>query len=266
MPLKFAPNITMMFQEIATLEGRYGAVKAAGFKYVEMAFPYKESAQKLKAAKESSGLEQVLINAFPGDLQAGELGLAALPDRVEEFKSSLETSIEYANALQCKRMHVMAGKIPKGSSAAVRDKMMKTYIENITYASNRLSKEGIMALIEPVNNRISAPEYFLYSPHEGLEIVKKINHPNLKLQFDLFHVQIMDGNLTKNIKDFLPYVGHMQLAQVPDRGEPDHQGEINFPYVFDVIEKAGYTGYIGLEYIPRGTTVDGLKWLKDIGH
>ncbi|BFY99138.1 hypothetical protein BsWGS_02177 [Bradybaena similaris] len=264
MPLKFAANISMMFQEIPTLEGRYAAARNAGFKYVELTFPYGEPADNLKAALESAGLQQVLINAYPGDLKNGDLGLAAQPSRVADFKAGLETSVMYAKALGCKRMHIMAGLIPEGTNAAGKETMMKTYLDNIIYAADRLSQEGILALIEPVNNRISVPSYFLSVPSEGLEIVKKLNHPNLKLQFDIFHVQIMDGNLTKNIQNFLPYVGHVQLAQVPDRGEPDSNGEINFPYIFSVLEKLGYDGYIGLEYKPRGKTEDGLSWFKEL--
>ncbi|CAL1539937.1 unnamed protein product [Lymnaea stagnalis] len=266
MPLKFAANISMMFQEIPTLEGRYAAAKKAEFKYVELTFPYDEPIEKLKAAKESAGLEQVLINAYPGSLKAGDLGLAAQPDRVNDFREGLEASILYANALNCKRMHIMAGRIPEGTDAAGKDKMKKTYLENLKYAADRLNKEGILALIEPVNNRLSVPGYFMHNPHEGLEIVKTLNHRNLKLQFDIFHVQIMDGNLTKNLQDFLPFVGHVQLAQVPDRGEPDDQGEINFPYVFKVLETLGYDGFIGLEYKPRGKTEDGLQWLRALGY
>jgi hydroxypyruvate isomerase len=264
MPLKFAANISMMFQELSSLEDRYAAAKDAGFKYVELTFPYSESVEKLKAARENSGLEQVLINAFPGDLKSGDLGLAAQPGREADFKQGLETSIQYANALNCKRMHIMAGRIPEGATAIDKESMMKVYLDNLKYAADRLSQEGILALIEPVNNRLSVPDYFLSVPQQGLDIVRKVNHPNLKLQFDIFHVQIMDGNLTKNIKDFFPYIGHIQLAQVPDRGEPDSNGEINFPYIFKVLESLHYEGFIGLEYKPRGKTDDGLNWLKNL--
>ncbi|XP_005090132.1 putative hydroxypyruvate isomerase [Aplysia californica] len=266
MPLKFAANISMMFLELPSLEARYSAAKKAGFQYVELTFPYGESVDSLRAAREASGLEQVLINAFPGDLSAGDLGLAAQPDRVQEFREKLELSISYATGLQCKRMHIMAGRIPAGADDGLKEKMMSTYLDNIKYAADRLQKEGILALIEPVNNRISVPGYFLSNPHKGLEIVKQVNHPNLKLQFDIFHVQIMDGNLTKNIEAFLPYIGHIQIAQVPDRGEPDETGEINYPYVFSVLERVGYEGYIGLEYKPKGKTEDGLKWLRSLGY
>ncbi|KAH9515279.1 hypothetical protein Btru_014050 [Bulinus truncatus] len=261
MTLKFAANISMLFQEIPTLEERYSAAKDAKFNYVELTFPYNEPLEKLKAAREKAGVEQVLINAFPGDLKSGDLGLAALPDRVQDFKDGLELSVQYANALNCKRMHIMAGRVPKDITPAVRERMKKTYMENLRFAADRLSKEGILALIEAVNNRISIPDYFLSCPHEGLEIVKQLNHPNLKFQFDIFHVQIMDGNLTMNIQEFLPFIGHIQLAQVPDRGEPDENGEINFPYIFKVLENAGYQGYIGLEYKPKGKTEEGLKCL-----
>nr|KAI8728789.1 putative hydroxypyruvate isomerase [Biomphalaria glabrata] len=264
MSLKFAANISMMFQEIPTLEQRYEAAKNAKFKYVELTFPYAEDIDKLKAARERAGVEQVLINAYPGDLNTGDLGLAARPERIQDFKDGLELSIQYANALNCKRMHILAGRVFKDISFEERNEYKKTYMDNLKYAADRLSQEGILALIEAVNNKISVPDYFLSCPHEGLEIVKKLNHPNLKFQFDIFHVQIMNGNLTKNIQEFLPYIGHIQLAQVPDRGEPDDNGEINFPYIFQVLKNVGYQGYIGLEYKPRGKTEDGLIWMKQL--
>lgn len=264
MPFKFAANLSFMFQESPTLVARYGAAQKAGFKLVEFAFPYAESVEELKKAKEQAGLEQVLINAFPGDLKAGDLGFAAIPGREEEFMEKLELSITYAKALGCKKMHIMAGKIPKDANKDYKENMLITFRRNLKNAADRLQKEGILALIEPVNDRISAPGYFLSCPHKGLEIVRQMAHPNLKLQFDIYHVQIMDGNLTKNIENFLPYVGHIQLAQVPARHEPDSPGEINFPYVFSVLEQQGYQGHIGLEYLPKGKTEDGLKWLKDM--
>jgi len=197
------------------------------------------------------------------DLTKKEVGLAAIPGEEKEFKQKLEVSISYAKALNCKRMHVMAGLVPSDADAAYREKMETTFIQNIKYAADRLQKEGILTLIEAVNDRISMPGYFMSCPHKGLQIVKSINHPNLKFQFDIFHVQIMDGNLTRNLKEFLPYIGHIQIAQVPDRGEPDSPGEINFPYVFSVLESVGYDGFVGLEYKPKGITEVGLQWLKN---
>jgi len=265
MPLKFAANLSFMFTEYPSLESRYEAAQKAGFKYVEFAFPYDEDMEVLKNAKEKAGLEQVLINGFPGDLKSGDIGFAAHPGREQEFKEKLELSISYAKALGCKRMHIMSGRVPNDADNQLREKMMETFISNITYAAERLQRDGILALIEAVNDRISMPGYFMSNPLTGLEIVKKVNHPNLKFQFDIFHVQIMDGNLTKNIEKFLPHIGHIQIAQVPERGEPDTPGEINYQYVFSVLENLGYDGFIGLEYKPRGKTEDGLEWLRKLG-
>jgi len=264
MPLKFAANLSFMFQELPSLQARYAAAKKAGFQYVEFAFPYSESVDDLQKAKEAAELEQVLINAFPGDVKNGDLGFAAQPGRESEFRDKLELSISYAKALKCNRLHIMAGRVPDSADSSHKETMKSTFVNNLKFAAERLQKDGILALIEPINTRISVPGYFLTTIHEGLEIIKEVDHPNLKLQFDLYHVQIMDGNLTKNIENFLPHIGHIQLAQVPDRFEPDTPGEINFPYIFSVLERVGYDGFVGLEYKPKGKTEDGLKWMRNL--
>lgn len=262
MPLKFAANISMLFQEIPSLVNRFKAAKDAGFKYVECTFPYSEGSEELGQAREAAGVEHVLVNGWPGKMEKGELGLAALPDRIEDFRMQLEMSIEYANCLRCKRMHIMAGR----TSRYKKEEMEKTFIDNLRYAAERLQKEGILCLIEPLNSRITAPNYFLSNLHTGVEYIKKVDHPNLKLQFDIFHAQIIAGDLTGNLKKYLPYIGHIQIAQAPDRGEPDMHGEINYKYVLQLLEDIGYTGFIGLEYKPRGSTEEGLKWMKELGY
>lgn len=261
MPLKFAANLSMLFQEIPTLAGRFKAAKDAGFKYTECTFPYAEGSEELGEACKEAGLEHVLINSWPGKMEKGELGLSALPDRVEDFRMQLEMSIEYANCLNCKRMHIMAGR----TSRYNHDEMKQTYMDNLRFAAERLQKDGIMCLIEPLNSRITAPNYFLSNFEKGVDIIKKIDHPNLKLQFDVFHAQIICGDLTANLKKFSPYIGHIQIAQVPDRGEPDLEGEINYRYIFKLLEDIGYDGFVGLEYKPRTTTTEGLKWMEELG-
>ncbi|XP_013407464.1 putative hydroxypyruvate isomerase [Lingula anatina] len=262
MPLKFAANISMLFQEIEGLENRYKAAKEAGFKAVECTFPYEVAADKLAEAKEAAGIEHVLINAWPGDLKGGDIGIAAISSRRSEFKEKLETSIQYAKALGCKRMHVMAGRQTQFIDTAMKD----VYLENIGYAAERLQKEGILCLIEAVNSKISLPGYFMDNYEKAVECIKNVNHPNLKLQLDIFHLQIMHGNLTGMIKEYMPCVGHMQIAQVPDRHEPNTDGEINYKYVFKLLEEVGYDGWIGLEYKPKGNTVEGLKWIQEMGY
>lgn len=261
MPLKFAANLSMLFQDIPSIASRFMAAKSAGFKYTECTFPYEEGIEELSDARKAAGVEHVLINSWPGRMGKGELGIAALPDRVQDFRMQLDLSIQYANCLNCKRMHVMAGR----TTGAKLDEMEKTYLENLSFAAERLKQDGIMCLIEPLNSRITAPNYFLNDLHKSVEYIKKVDHPNLKLQFDIFHAQIISGDLTGNLKRYLPYIGHIQIAQVPDRGEPDFNGEVNYKYIFKLLEDIGYDGFIGLEYTPRGTTGDGLKWMTELG-
>ncbi|GLH10953.1 Putative hydroxypyruvate isomerase [Gryllus bimaculatus] len=234
--------------------------KQAGFRAVECAFPYDFSTEDVVAAKKNAGVEQVLINVFVGDVTKGELGFAALPGQEEEFKNSISLAIKYAKALECPRIHIMSGRVED-----VTRENADTYEKNIRYATSLLEKENIVGLIEPINP-YSVPKYYMNSYEKGLELVKKINSPNLKLMMDLFHLQHLRGNLTHNIEDLLPYVGHIQIAQVPHRHEPDTNGEINYQYVFSVLEKNGYNGWIGLEYKPLEATAVGLKWIRNFGY
>lgn len=259
--LKLAANLSMMFQEIPKLSERYQAAKDAGFRYVECTFPYDEPAEVLKEAKEKAGVEHVLLNSWPGDLSQNQLGLATLSSKEKEFREKLELTIEYAKALSCERVHIMAGKYPKTLDQATEE----TYLNNIEYAAGRLQKENILGLIEAVNSKISVPNYFLDDPSKAFEYVKKINHPNLKMQCDVFHVQIMNGNLTSNLKKWFPVIGHIQIAQAPDRGEPNSAGEINYAYIFKLLQDLQYDGYIGLEYKPTGLTTEGLSWIEQFG-
>ncbi|XP_074642682.1 putative hydroxypyruvate isomerase [Tubulanus polymorphus] len=260
MSFKFTANIGLMFKEAGSLEKRFEAAKKAGFTAVECAFPYSSPIDQLTAARNQSGLEVTLINSYPGNLEAGDLGTACIPHRQHEFEKGIEQSITYANALHCKRMHVMAGKEPPFGDCA----MEESYITNLKFAAERLLKEGITAFIEPINQQITAPRYFLHSFHKAVEYIKKVDHPNLKLQLDFYHLQLLHGNVTQILKDYLPYVGYIQLAQAPHRNEPNSPGEINFAYVFDILKEVGYTGYIGLEYNPVGDTNDGLKWMSEL--
>ncbi|XP_038057883.1 putative hydroxypyruvate isomerase [Patiria miniata] len=266
MPLKFAANLSMLFKEIPDLAERYSAAKRAGFQAVEVSFPYECPVEKLVEVKEKEGMQQVLINSFPGDVKAGDLGLAAVPGRETEFQETLELSIKYCTALKCNRMHVMAGVTPdctEGDRPALLRKMEETFLSNLKYAAERLSKDGILALIEPINTVVSRPGYFLSRQDQGVEIIKKVGHPNLKLQMDLFHVQMMQGNITNTIKEFFPYIGHMQMAQVPHRNEPSADGEVNYGFILSYLESLGYDGWMGAEYMPaHGKTEDTLAWLE----
>lgn len=251
-----------MFKEFRNLTDRYSAARAAGFLAVECV-PYEVPLEKLIQVKNNEKLEQVLINA-PLGKEPGSMGLAAIPGKEEEFRESIDLAVKYAKGLGCQRVHIMAGKVPTHEprqAALLLQLMEKVYLSNLQYAADVLQTEGILALIEPINTKISVPGYYLESQYQAIDIIKKLNHNNLKLQLDLFHAQIMDGYLTYLIKTFLPYIGHIQIAQVPYRGEPDSAGEINYPYIFKLLQDVGYDGYIGCEYTPTtANTEDSLGW------
>jgi len=257
--MKFAANLSMMFQESGGLLKRYEAAAKFGFRYVECAVPYEENLEELKNVKEKHNLEQVLINSPIGEASMNEdKGFACFPKKISEFRKSLQSAINYAKGLNCKRIHVIAGRIPKDESF---DLVEKTYLDNLQYAADEMAKENMICVIEPVNP-ISAPNYFLNSFDQAIRYINTLQRSNLKLELDIFHLQIICGNLTNNIKRFLPYTGHIQIAQVPDRHEPDSRGEINYEYIFDVLRTCKYDQYIGCEYLPIGDTVAGLDWIK----
>lgn len=265
MPLKFSANISMMFPELPNLLDRYSAAKKAGFEGVEVAFPYQIPIDEIVKVKEKEQVQQVLLNAFPGNMKAGDIGLAAVPGRQNDFKEALETSIKYCKALKCPRLHIMAGRIPECAEKdrpSLITKMEETFVENMKYAANRLQQDNILALIEPINTKISIPGYFLDDQYKAVEYIKRVGSDNLKLQLDLFHVQVMHGNITNIMTELWPYVGHIQFAQCPNRHEPSHEGELNFDYIFSCIDKLGYDGWVGAEYKPSDSTPETVKWLQ----
>jgi hydroxypyruvate isomerase len=255
---KFAANLTMMFNEVPFPE-RFAAAAKAGFKAVEFLFPYdhapKEVAQWLKENK----LENVLFNLPPGNWTAGERGIAALPGREEEFRASVARALEYAQALGTQRLHVMAGLLPAGAD---RNRCREVYIENLRHAAREAGKHGRMVLIEPINTR-DIPGYFLNTQAEGHAIREAVGEPNLKVQMDFYHAQIVEGDLTMTFKKYFDGVGHIQIAGVPNRHEPD-DGEVNYRHLFRLLDELGYDGWVGCEYRPRGRTEDGLGWLKTL--
>ncbi|XP_041338902.1 putative hydroxypyruvate isomerase isoform X2 [Pyrgilauda ruficollis] len=263
MALRFSANLSWLFPELPALPARLEAAAAAGFGAVEAAWPAGCPAQELRAAAERARVRIALLNTPPGDQEAGELGLAAVPGRQAAFRQGLEAAVLYARAVGCSRIHVMAGRVPLGTDrAAVAGEMETTFIENLRYTADLLSQEDMIGLLEPINNRITDPRYYLNTPHQAAAILEKVGRPNLKLQLDLFHCQIMDGNLSRNLETYFPLIGHIQIAQVPGRHEPDSPGELNFPYIFELLESLGYTGYVGCEYAPKGDTLEGLGWLR----
>uniref|UniRef100_A0A4W6FNC9 Putative hydroxypyruvate isomerase n=1 Tax=Lates calcarifer TaxID=8187 RepID=A0A4W6FNC9_LATCA len=260
-PLKFCANISWLFTELPDLSQRIYAAASAGFQAVEAAWLYDTDLQELQRAREATGVEVVLINTPPGDVNAGELGLGAVPGREAEFRQGLDQALNSGSSVlsfPCYiiRIHLMAGRVPVGTNRmAVAKEMEAIFIHNLNYAADILSKEGITGLIEPINTRITDPRYFLDSPHQG-ETLKKIHDDDNKQIFelfqDIFHWQIMDGNLTKNIHKYFHIIGHVQIAQVPGRNEPDSAGELNYNFLFNTLENHDYQGYIGCEYKPLG--------------
>lgn len=251
----FAANLTMLFTEVPFME-RFEAAHKAGFKSVEFLFPYAFEASEIVEKLEKYNLQVVLFNMPPGDWDAGERGYAAIPGREEEFRASVDIALQYAKAFGCKRVHAMSGIIDTASSY---DQHIETFIENFRYAADVFVKEGITLLVEPLNER-NMPGYFVAHQRVAAELIKKLDRSNVKLQFDTYHAQIVDGDLTTLIRDLSPVIGHIQIASVPERNEPV-DGEINYPYLFKVLDEVGYEGWIGCEYNPKGATEEGISWV-----
>jgi hydroxypyruvate isomerase len=256
--LRFAANLSFMYGEYAFPE-RFAAAAKDGFKAVEYLFPYEYPAQQLTAWLQAQGLTQVLFNAPPGNWAAGERGLASLPGREAEFRAAIHTALEYAQGLSCPRVHVMAGLQPSGVERA---SMRRTFVANLAWAAEIASTSSVELLIEPINTR-DMPGYFLNRQDEAHAIVEEIGNSALKVQMDLYHCQIVEGDVSMKLRKYLPQksVGHIQIASVPDRNEPD-RGELNCDYVFDLIDELGFDGWIGCEYRPKAGTSEGLSWFK----
>lgn len=264
---QFAANLSMLYPELDFLD-RFEAAAKDGFKAVEYLFPYAYDKQELAARLKAHGLQQVLFNAPPGDWDQGERGLACLPGREAEFRSGIARALDYAAALDCSRVHVMAGLVPAGVE---REAVRPTYVDNLRWAAAEAAKQGVDVLIEPINTR-DIPRFFLNRQDHAHELIAEIGAPNVKVQFDLYHCQIVEGDVAMKIRQYLPTgrVGHFQLAGVPERHEPDI-GEMNYPYLFKVIDEVaqqcGWTGWVGCEYRPSrgaqpGGTSAGLGWMK----
>jgi hydroxypyruvate isomerase len=256
---RFAANLSMMFNEVPFLE-RFGAAKAAGFTAVEYLFPYDFSAEDLAGRLQSEGLTQALFNLPPGDWAEGERGIACLPGREQEFADGVDRAIVYAQALGNRPVHAMAGLRPEGVEPSV---YWATYLDNLKVAAAKLKPAGLTLLVEPINPR-SMPGYALDSMAKGAEVVRAMRaagHDNVGLQFDVFHCQIIQGDVAHTLRQMFPLVGHVQIAGVPERHEPDI-GELNYPYLFGVLDELGYEGWVGCEYVPAGKTEEGLGWLR----
>jgi 2-dehydrotetronate isomerase len=269
---KFAANLSMMYVELPFLD-RFEAAAKDGFKAVEFLFPYAYEATELAARLKANGLQQVLFNFPPGGVDAATIdaawnsntrGIACIPGREAELLAGLGIALRYADVLQCPSLHMMAGLLPAGKDRA---DVRQTYVKNARAASTLAAKQGINILLEPINTR-DIPGFFLNRQDHAHDLIAEIAQPNVKVQMDLYHCQIVEGDVAMKIRQYLPTgnVGHFQIAGVPERQEPDI-GEMNYPYLFDVIDSLDYTGWIGCEYKPRlggqsGGTSAGLGWLK----
>jgi hydroxypyruvate isomerase len=253
---KFAANLTMMYQEHDFLD-RFAAAAKDGFAGVEFLFPYAHAAADIKARLTEHDLTQALFNAPPGNWDAGERGLASLPGREDEFKRSIVTALEYAQVLGNDRLHVMAGMIAPDQDRA---RHRAVYVANLAYAAAQAASAGITVVIEPINTR-DMPGFFLNRQDEAHAICAETGAKNLKVQFDLYHCQIVEGDLAMKLRKHFDGVGHIQIAGVPERHEPD-TGEINYPYLFGLMDEWKYAGWVGCEYRPRAGTSAGLGWFK----
>jgi len=254
---RFAANLSMLYPQHDFLD-RFAAAAADGFEAVEYLFPYDFTAAEIKQRLVDNKLTQALFNAPPGDWAKGERGIASLPGREEEFRAGIQQALEYAAVLGNDRIHVMAGLLP---SEDLRAQHHAVYIENLRYAAQEAAKAGITVLIEPINTR-DMPGFFLNRQDQGQAVCKEVGADNLKVQFDFYHCQIVEGDVISKLRRDFSGVGHIQIAGVPDRHEPN-LGEMNYPWLFAEIDRLGYTGWIGCEYRPKGDTSEGLQWLRD---
>ena len=256
---KFAANLSFIFQEVGFLD-RFAAAADCGFKAVEYLSPYEHAPEVIAERLNRHGLEQALFNMAAGDWEAGERGIAAMPGRQSDFREAVEKALIYAQATNCRLLHAMAGLWPAERDRAEAEAV---YIENLRYAAERLAGHGITVVIEPINTR-DIPGYLLNYTTDALRIIDAVGRPNLKLQFDLYHVQIMEGDLATKVRALAGHYPHVQIAGNPGRHEPD-VGEIHYPYLFDLFDEIGYEGWIGCEYRPKGATLAGLGWARKYG-
>jgi hydroxypyruvate isomerase len=253
---RFAANLTMLFNEVPFME-RFGQAAMSGFKGVEFLFPYAYSAADIKYELKRNDLNLVLHNLPPGDWDAGERGIACLPDRVDEFRSGVQKAIDYAIALEVPQLNCLAGK----AAADIDPKVLhNALISNLKYATSEFHKVGLRLLIEPINT-FDIPDFFLSKTQQTIEILQEVGADNLFIQYDIYHAQRMEGELSKTIENNLAKIAHFQIADNPGRNEPG-TGEINYDYLFKLLDRLGYMGWIGCEYKPLTNTQNGLNWIS----
>jgi 2-dehydrotetronate isomerase len=252
---RFAANLSMMYQEHAFLD-RFQAAARDGFSAVEFLFPYEFDANEIAARLRDNCLKQALFNAPPGDFSRGDRGIASIPGREDEFKRSIALALHYADALGCPTIHVMAGLVRPEDRTAY----YSTYLKNLAYAAQQAATQGVTVVIEPINPR-DMPGYFISRQEEAHQVCRVVGVANLKVLMDLYHSQIVEGDLAMRLRETISGIGHIQIAGVPERHEPD-EGELNYPYLFELIDSLGYEGWIGCEYRPKAGTSEGLGWLQ----
>jgi hydroxypyruvate isomerase len=255
---RFAANLAYLFTERPFLE-RFGAAAAAGFTAVELQFPYDQGPSAVKAELTRHGLTMLGINTPPGKTQAGEFGLAALPGREQDFALLFRRALDYVVAVGGRQIHVLAGHVPPEQRPAAE----RTFIANLAGAAEAAAEKAITLLIEPINPR-DRPDYFLTRAEHAAGIIGEVGRPNVRIQFDFYHAQIVGGDLIRRFEKHAPLVGHVQVAAVPSRHEPD-EGEVNYPAIFETLDRVGYQGFVAAEYRPRARTEDGLGWARPYG-
>ncbi len=253
---RFAANLTMMFNEVPFLD-RFKAASDAGFTAVEFLFPYEHSPEEVAARAKAAGVQIVLFNMPAGNWTAGERGITGLPGREQEFRDGVDKALAYAGPLGVPRLHAMAGIAPAGADPAA---CRSALIANLRYAAQKLAERNLTLLLEAINTR-DMPGFLVSTQKDSRAICEEVGAPNLKMQMDLYHMQIMEGDLAANLKRYASQCGHIQIAGCPERHEPD-TGEIRYEYLFRLMDEIGYEGWVGCEYRPAGKTIDGLRWLS----
>ncbi len=257
---KLAANLTMLFTDVPFLD-RFAGAKQAGFKFVEFLFPYDYPAEQVKEKLDTNGLQAVLFNLPSGNWGAGDRGIAASPNRVEEFRAGVKTAMAYTGILGVPRLNCLAGKLVPGYS---REEHRKTLVENLRFAADALREIGVKLIVEPINP-FDIPGFFLNRVQDVLEVIAEADRPNLYVQYDVYHAQRTEGNLVQILREHLAKIEHIQIADNPGRHQPG-TGEINYPFLFAEMDRLGYQGYVGLEYVPSPGTLTSLGWIHEYGY
>lgn len=254
--LRFAANISTMCTEVADIE-RIAAARKFGFDHVEWLFPYHLDLAQIRSQLLKYDVQLILMNTALGDPKSGEKGIGALSHRIDAFKSDIDKALDWASELEVLYLHVMAGIVPERES---REKYLDTFCENLDWACDKAAATNTRLLIEPLNT-IDSPGYLHSTTEQALEIIERVQH-RVGLQYDFYHLQLMEGNLGNTIKQQLPHIEHIQFSSVPGRHEPQY-GEVNVYHLFDLLEELGYSGFVGCEYTPKTTTAEGLAWFQE---